>query len=274
MAQTDSNRDKRRGNSSLSSPLPPARHPAPPSGATKVAALDGESGIGFNELRQACEISALREDVARLTDEAQALCDHIESAVEQVRAKVAVLNAKELADPDVMAPLLQFAVGALVGIREQAREFDLRVGAPGDDERPGWSAGALWDAPPSSATPSPTPSAPAPSAVSPSPAPPPSLAAPSFTAPSFTAQAPSKTALLIPAAKQESASWLTPSQMAMDPTAPEKQKNAQAAPPTVPRPVPRPTAPKTSTVLEGGCAKASAGKTTGGGVDWLSPIRR
>ncbi|NUB17007.1 hypothetical protein GAY28_34175 [Azospirillum brasilense] len=40
--------------------------------------------IGFHELRQACEISALREDLERVLQDTSALRDSIEDAVEQV----------------------------------------------------------------------------------------------------------------------------------------------------------------------------------------------
>ena len=139
MAQTDSNPDK---------PLKTAhRRPTAAPAPAQAAAQDGPV-IGFNELRQACEISALREDLVRLSEDAEALCDHIEDGVEQVRRRVAGLCAEELADPDVMAPLLQFAVGTLISIRDRARDVDLRFGAPDDAERPDWTAAAPQKAAP------------------------------------------------------------------------------------------------------------------------------
>lgn len=102
-------------------------------------------GIGFHELRQACEISVLREDLERLAHEAGALRDSVESAVEQVRAKFAALGAAELSDASVMANLLQVAVTTLLDIREQARRINLQTGPVSDDDRPSWTAAA--DAP-------------------------------------------------------------------------------------------------------------------------------
>lgn len=100
------------------------------------------AGIGFHELRQACEISALREDLERLAQEAGALRDGVEQAVEDVRDRFAALSAEEMADPMVLAPLLQLAVTTLLEIREQARQLDTRTGPLADDERPSWLGAA------------------------------------------------------------------------------------------------------------------------------------
>lgn len=100
------------------------------------------AGIGFHELRQACEISALREDLERLAHEAGALRDSVEQAVEDVRDRFAALSAEEMADPMVLAPLLQLAVTTLLEIREQARQLDTRTGPLADDERPSWMGAA------------------------------------------------------------------------------------------------------------------------------------
>ncbi len=114
------------------------------------------AGIGFHELRQACEISALREDLERLAHEAGALRDGVENAVETVRDRFAALSADEMADPMVLAPLLQLAVTTLLDIREQARQLNTQTGPLSDDERPSWlgaadaprlrqPAAAVWD---------------------------------------------------------------------------------------------------------------------------------
>ncbi|ANC91336.1 hypothetical protein A6A40_05130 [Azospirillum humicireducens] len=93
-------------------------------------------------MRQACEISALREDLERLAQEAGALRNGVEQAVEDVRDRFAALNAEEMADPMVLAPLLQLAVTTLLEIREQARQLDTRTGPLADDERPSWLGAA------------------------------------------------------------------------------------------------------------------------------------
>jgi hypothetical protein len=222
MAQTDSNRGKHAKN--------PPQRPAQP-------AAGGHDGpeIGFNELRQACEISALREDLVRLGEEAEALCEHIESAVEQVRDRVAGLCAEELADPDVMAPLLQFAVATLIGIRDRARETDIRTGVIDDAARsasPRAAAPFSASRPPIAESAPPETAAPPPSPSPPRPAPPPRTVAP-----------PPPLAPLVPAPVA-----FAPAPVAFAPPAP-------TAPP--PRPAPRQTAAKPL-----------------GSVDWLGPARK
>ncbi|MFD1624399.1 hypothetical protein [Azospirillum griseum] len=98
----------------------------------------GAPGIGFHELRQALEISTLREDLERLTQGTEVLRAHVEDSVEQVRDRFALLSADEMADPAAMATLLEFAVGTLLEVREQVRRLDSRTGPASDDERPGW----------------------------------------------------------------------------------------------------------------------------------------
>lgn len=92
--------------------------------------------IGFHELRQACEISALREDLERVLQDTGALRDSIEDAVEQVRRRFAALTAEELANSETMAPLLQFAVSTLLSIRDEARRINTQTGPVDDDDRP------------------------------------------------------------------------------------------------------------------------------------------
>jgi hypothetical protein len=110
------------------------------SGSKSGAAPGGASGpgIGFHELRQALEISTLREDLERLSHGADALRGHVEDVVEQVRDRFAALSAEEMADAAAMAPLLQFAVAALLDVREQVRRLDTRTGPVGDEDRPSW----------------------------------------------------------------------------------------------------------------------------------------
>jgi hypothetical protein len=227
MAQTDSNRGKHAKN--------PPQRPARPAGGGH----DGPE-IGFNELRQACEISALREDLVRLGEEAEALCEHIESAVEQVRDRVAGLCAEELADPDIMAPLLQFAVGTLIGIRDRAREIDTRTGVIDDAARsasprapsssPASRPPIAESAPPEAAAP---PSSPSPAPSPSRPSPPPRTVAP-----------------LTPAV----APAFAPAPVAF---APAPVAFAPAPPASPPRPSPRQTAAKPP-----------------GSVDWLGPARK
>lgn len=259
MAQTDSNPDK---------PLKSAhRRQAAAGGAAAAspsAATPDGPVIGFNELRQACEISALREDLARLSEDAEALCGHIEDGVEQVRRRVAGLCAEELADPDVMAPLLQFAVGTLISIRDRARDIDLRFGAPDDAERPDWTAAAPPKGPPVKASPA-NPLSPAPALPAAAPPTARPLASPAKQAPAAAlAMREPPPVAPFPAASPQPASPLAASPSAASPLAPAVYSPPPLSP-TRPaavaaRPAPSPPPPR----------RAAAD----GPVDWLGPARK
>lgn len=92
--------------------------------------------IGFHELRQALEISSLKQDLERVGRDTDDLRTHIEEAVEQVRAQFAALTPEELADAGRMAPLLQSAVKSLLGIRDAARRIEVNTGPVADADRP------------------------------------------------------------------------------------------------------------------------------------------
>ncbi|HYH37987.1 MAG TPA: hypothetical protein VD860_07175 [Azospirillum sp.] len=92
--------------------------------------------IGFHELRQALEISSLKQDLERVARDTDDLRAHIEDAVEQVRAQFAALSPAELADAARMAPLLQSAVKTLLGIRDAARRIEVNAGPVADADRP------------------------------------------------------------------------------------------------------------------------------------------
>ncbi|MGQ9366052.1 hypothetical protein [Azospirillum sp. A39] len=89
---------------------------------------EAAQAIGFHELRQACEISTLRQDLERAHRRADALRSLIDATVDRVRERVAALTADDLADAATMAPLLQDAVAQLIAIRDAARR-----GAPEPD---------------------------------------------------------------------------------------------------------------------------------------------
>lgn len=269
MAQTDSNPDK---------PLKTAlRRPTAAPAPAPAATQDGPV-IGFNELRQACEISALREDLARLSEDAEALCGHIEDGVEQVRKRVAGLCAEELADPDVMAPLLQFAVGTLISIRDRARDIDLRFGAPDDAGRPDWTAAA----PPKSAAPPPL-SAPTPPLSAPAVARAKAASTPVPAPPPAPAYAPS------PAAGPAPGSGATPAAPRFAPPPPRPSVPSPAQPPSfsqpsfspsppsnaggwlAPPPAATPVRPAPAPPPVASRAAPPAGSSQ---VDWLSPARK
>ena len=172
--------------------------------------------IGFHELRQACEISALREDLERILQDTGALRDSIEDGVEQVRKRFAAMTAEELADSEAMAPLLQFAVSTLLTIRDEARRINTQTGPVDDDDRPTRTVAELSRPTPSASVPATPPSdAPAPPfAAEPqreAPPPPPSAAALSPFVPRTPAPAPQRPAAPDPApGTTPSPSWLSP----------------------------------------------------------------
>ncbi|KAA0576725.1 hypothetical protein [Azospirillum sp. Sh1] len=243
----------------------------------RSASLPG-AGIGFHELRQACEISALREDVERLAHEAGVLRDGVENAVEIVRDRFAALSVEEMADPMVLAPLLQLAVTTLLDIREQARQLNTQTGPLSDDERPSWlgaadaprlrhAAAAAWDdhtdagsgggdmdgeidpAPVALNTVSPRPAEPPIRAVRPAPAAPlpPEPRSPAPVAePFLTAPAETRPSATPEARVSEGhASWLAG------------------------EPAPAPAPSRAATVRASG-----GGQRTSGGIDWLGPAGR
>ncbi len=212
--------------------------------------------IGFHELRQACEISALREDLERILQDTGALRDSIEDGVEQVRRRFAAMTAEELADSEAMAPLLQFAVSTLLTIRDEARRINTQTGPVDDDDRPTRTV---------SDTPRPTPSASAPAT--------PQTALQTYAPPSddpvppFAAEPPRDDP------PPPSASPLSP----FVPRAPAPAPQRPAAP------LPAPDAAPSSSWLSplsgrrGGAGSGTNGTgtpTRSGSVDWLSRPKR
>lgn len=245
------------------------------------------AGIGFHELRQACEISALREDLERLAHEAGALRDGVEQAVETVRDRFATLTAEEMADPMVLAPLLQVAVTTLLEIREQARQLNTRTGPLADDERPSWlgaadaprlrqPAASGWGPPDSEElsngwggddvpetdepvrtddTQSPSPALPA-RLAQPALAPPASSASPSASLPS---SALSPVAVVNPSRPASPSSIPAPGRPA------EGQASWLAS-----EPAPPPPPSRAATIR----ANGTGGRSPKGGIDWLGPAGR
>ena len=222
-------------------------------------------GIGFHELRQACEISTLREDLERLAHEAGQLRDRVEEAVEQVRDRFAGLSAAELSNAESMAPLLQFAVATLLDIREQARCLDTRTGPVADDDRPSWLGAA--DAPRVRPTPAVGPTEPAASVPSVSPTPAEPAASPPFS------DAPSPMAPSIPSAPSAAG--------------PMRDRPVREPQPSFPASHAPPTSPSAASWLtsNGNAAplppsRAAAARSGGpampapGGIDWLGPAGR
>lgn len=205
------------------------------------------TGIGFHELRQACEISTLREDLERLTHEAEGLRDSVEEAVEDIRDRFAALSAEQMTDAAVMAPLLQVAVATLLDIRERTRRLNTITGPVADDDRSSWLGAA--DAPrvrPANLTAAPC--SPAPLPFPPAVVPPPTLPAVQKSQPAPLAPSPSREAAAVPVdpvPESPAASWLT----------------AKAAPPPPPS-------------RAAAVRNATSAPPTPGGIDWLGPAGR
>jgi len=80
--------------------------------------------FGFHQLRQACEISTLRQEIARILGNTADLQILIEHEVEQVRQRLGALSPEELQDPGKLSPLLSEALTALIEIREASRRLE------------------------------------------------------------------------------------------------------------------------------------------------------
>lgn len=225
--------------------------------------------IGFHELRQACEISALREDLERVLQDTGALRDSIEDAVEQVRQRFAALTAEELANSETMAPLLQFAVSTLLSIRDEARRINTQTGPVDDDDRP---TRAVAEPRPPSATGSPAapPSSPqtsSPQTSSPQTAPQTYAPPPSDEpAPSFASE---------PVREVSPPPPLAPAPV-LSPFVPRAPAPAPQRP-VAPDPVPdAPPAPSWLSPLSGrkGSSGTNGAAPRSGNVDWLSRPKR
>lgn len=227
--------------------------------------------IGFHELRQACEISALREDLERVLQDTGALRDSIEDAVEQVRQRFAALTAEELANSETMAPLLQFAVSTLLSIRDEARRINTQTGPVDDDDRPTRTV-ADPRPQPAPATPQSAPQAappPAPQTAPQTYAPPPSdEPAPSFAAEPSHAES-SHDDPPQPSSPPSPAPVLSP----FVPRSPAPAPQRPAAPDPAPD---APPAPSWLSPLSGrkGGPGANGSPPRSGNVDWLSRPKR
>ena len=217
------------------------------------AAAGAASGIGFHELRQALEISTLREDLERLSQGADALRGQVEDAVEQVRDRFSALSAEEMADASAMAPLLQFAVATLLDVREQVRRLDTRTGPVGDEDRSFW--GGMTD-----------PSRPRPFPAAPMAAAPPEVEA----SPPPRSAEPAPTPVLAsppPVVANGRSRDIPPS----DPT--PRAEARQPAQPSIPASwltSESPTSPSASRASRGG----GVAPAPPGGIDWLGPAGR
>ncbi len=156
----------------------------------------GMQSVGFHELRQALEISSLKQDMERVAQETEGLRTHIEDTVELVRVRFAAMTPEELADANCMAPILQLAIKTLMNIRDAVRRIEVQSGPVPDADRanpppivlppaiPLSESLFATNAPPSRNAP-PAPVAAPPQIVVPAPvAPPPQILAPAPASPS------------------------------------------------------------------------------------------
>lgn len=221
--------------------------------------------IGFQELRQAWEISTLREDLERLVQGTEGLRDRIEDAVDLVRKRFASMTAEDLADSERMAPLLQFAVSTLLEIRDEARRIDTRTGPVADEDRPSWMA--------ANEGPRPRPGQPAHAREAPPP--PPAHSTPAARRP----EPPPPAAAETPETRPEPAAAPPPPPL-LSPSASRFTPTVYAAPPPPPKPEPpkpEPAKPGSSgswlSPLTGNGRKSDArngsAATPPNGIDWL-----
>ena len=98
--------------------------------------------FGFHQLRQACEISSLRQEITRILAGTGDLQILIENEVERVRQRLGALDTADSHDPAKLSPLLSDAMAALIEIRDASRRLetaiarripDARVQAPAAD---------------------------------------------------------------------------------------------------------------------------------------------
>jgi hypothetical protein len=92
--------------------------------------------FGFHQLRQACEISTLRQEVTRILSGAAELQLLIENEVEQVRQQVGTLSPSALEDAATLSPLLSEALAALIEIREASRRLEATIARRDPPPRP------------------------------------------------------------------------------------------------------------------------------------------
>lgn len=234
----------------------------------------GSQSIGFQELRQAWEISTLREDLERIVQDTEALRDSIEDSVDKVRNRFASLTAEELADSERMAPLLQFAVSTLLDIRDSARRINTQTGPVADEDRPSWAAA---ESPRPRTTPQPFP----PSSFPPPPFPP-MTASPPMPQASPQAAPPSPRAMPQPAPA-------APPRQAEPPSPPTLSALSRVAPavyaapppPAAPPSAEETPSPSSASWLSplGAAAREPGGRNgaasgTGKTIDWLSRPER
>ena len=75
--------------------------------------------FGFHQLRQACEISSLRQEITRILAGTGDLQILIENEVERVRQRLGALDTADSHDPAKLSPLLSDAMAALIEMEDR-----------------------------------------------------------------------------------------------------------------------------------------------------------
>lgn len=99
--------------------------------------------FGFHQLRQACEISSLRQEITRILAGTADLQILIENEVERVRQRLGALDTAESHDPAKLSPLLSDAMAALIEIRDASRRLETAIARRTPDTRPSAPAADL-----------------------------------------------------------------------------------------------------------------------------------
>ena len=92
--------------------------------------------FGFHQLRQACEISSLRQEITRILSGTADLQILIENEVERVRVRLGALDTADSHDPTKLSPLLSDAMASLIEIRDASRRLENAIARRTPDPRP------------------------------------------------------------------------------------------------------------------------------------------
>ena len=92
--------------------------------------------FGFHQLRQACEISSLRQEITRILAGTADLHILIENEVDRVRQRLGALDTADSQDAARLSPLLSDAMVALIEIRDASRRLETLIIRRTQDSRP------------------------------------------------------------------------------------------------------------------------------------------
>ncbi len=161
--------------------------------------------FGFHQLRQACEISTLRQEIASVLTSTAGLQLMIENEVERMHQRVENLSADALLDATKLSPLLSDAMGAMLEIRDASRRLETTL-ARHDQPTPPPPTPRATQAP----APPPPRVAPAPASAPAAPPPPRVAPAPATQAAAPLVQPPRPTPPRTIASRTKVTNWLMP----------------------------------------------------------------